>query len=240
MQFFMTVLWRSPRHRLAALTALGLAAAVTLEGTIVLVSRPIGAIRWLTEFAVPILATLVLFAVFRWLLTLPAELPASWVLGLVTPAAGIVVRRAVHRVLLVLVVVPVATLAFALSWWQGGALSAAAHGGLVLLLGLGVAEYAIARVSFLPFATEYLPGRSNLKARWPTHALVLLVVVPTLAQIARALVAQPGTPFLVVAATAAGTIAWLAHRRAHTFDVLDADPGPGADWRPVELRIGWS
>lgn len=239
-QFFMTVLWRSPRHRLAALTALGLAAAVTLEGILVLASRPAGSVRWLTEFAVPILALAGLFAVFRWLLTLPAELPASWVLGLVTPAPGVVVRRAVHRVLLVLVVVPLTILALVLSWWQGGMLSALAHAGLVTLLGLATAEYAVARVTFLPFATEYLPGRSNLKARWPTHVIVLLFVVPTLAQIERALVAAPGMPFAVAAAAGLGAIAWLARRRGRAIDRLDADPGTGTDWSPVELGISWS
>ena len=80
--------------------------------------------RWLTEFAVPLLALLCLLSVFRWLLTLPAELPASWVLGLVTPAPGAVVRRAVGRLLLALAVAPPTLMAVALSWWQGGMTSA--------------------------------------------------------------------------------------------------------------------
>jgi hypothetical protein len=239
-QFFLIVLWRSPRHRLAALTALGLAAAVALEGTLVLVARPPGAERWLTEFAVPLLALAGLLAVFRWLLTLPAELPAGWVLGLVTPVAGVVVRRATHRVLLMLVAVPVAALALSLSWWQGSLVSAAAHACVVTLLALAMAEYALARVTFLPFATEYLPGRSNLKARWPTHVVVLLFVVPTLAQIVRALVAAPGTPCVVAVAAGVGAIAWLVRQRGRSVDRLDADPGPGTDWSPVQLRIGWS
>jgi hypothetical protein len=91
----------------------------------------------------------------------------------------------------------------------------------------------------MPFATEYLPGRSNLRARWPIHVAVLLFVVPLVAEVERKLAGVPGRPFLV--ATALG-IAWLGyamHRRRRATDVLTADPGPGAEWTPVQLRIGW-
>ncbi len=238
-QFFVVVLWRSPRHRLAVLTAFGLVAAVTLEGTLALTSRVQGTPRWLTEYAVPVLALLCLLAVLRWLLTLPAELPASWALGLVTPASGAVVRRAVGRVLLVVAVAPPALVACTLSWWQGDMRSALAHGALMLLAGLGLVEYALTRVTFMPFATEYLPGRSNLKARRPIHVVVLLFVVPALAQIERALLAAPGLPFVVTTALGIAGVGYAMHRRRRATDVVIADPGTGAEWTPVELRIGW-
>ena len=191
-QFFVAVIWRSPRHRLAALAAAGLAFAIGLEGMLTLTVRVPTNSRWLTEFAVPLLALLCLLSVFRWLLTLPAELPASWVMGLVTPASGATVRRAVGRLFLALVVAPPTLMAFALSSWQGGLTSALAHGALTLLIGLGLVEHALTRVTFMPFATEYLPGRSNLKARWPIHVAVLVFVVPAVAQLERALVVAPG------------------------------------------------
>jgi hypothetical protein len=180
-----------------------------------------------------------LIAIFRWLLTLPAELPASWVLGLVMPASGAIVRRALGRVLFVLTVAPTALLAWALSLWQGGILSALAHAVLMLLAGLGMVEYALTRVTFMPLATEYLPGRSNLKARWPVHAIVLLVGVPTLAAIERALLAVPGTPFVVATAIGVAMVGIAAIRRHRRGDLLTAHPGPGAEWTPVQLRIGW-
>ena len=238
-QFYLAVLWRSPRHRLAVLTAAGLAAAVVVEGTLVLSARTPGSTRALTEYAVPVLALLCLLAILRWLLTLPAELPASWVLGLVTPAPGVVVRRAVGRLLLVVIVAPTVLLAGALSWWQGGVASGLAHAALMLLAGAGVVEYALTRITFIPFATDYLPGRSNLKARWPVHAIVLVVVVPMLAEIERALLAVPGLPFVVAMAIGAVWIGVAVIRRRRRVDLLSADPGPGADWTPVQLRIGW-
>jgi len=238
-QFFVVVLWRSPRHRLAVLTAIGLVAALTLEGTLVLTARAASNSRWLTEYAVPMLALLCLMAVFRWLLTLPAELPASWALGLVTPASGAVVRRAVGRVLLVVAVAPPTLVACALSWWQGGMPSALAHGALIMLMGAALVEHALTRVTFMPFATEYLPGRSNLRARWPIHVAVLLFVVPAVAQIERALVVSPGLPLVVTTALGISGIGWAMYRRGRGTDLLTADPGTGTEWTPVQLRIGW-
>ncbi len=92
----------------------------------------------------------------------------------------------------------------------------------------------------MPFATEYLPGRSNLKARWPIHALVLLVVVPTLAELERSLVVVPDGKFVVVMAAGLAWLAWARHQRHIRRDQLSADPGTGADWTPVQLRIGWT
>lgn len=237
-QFALAVLWRSPRHRLAILTASGLAMAIALEGAVVLAGRPSGG-RWLTEFAVPQLALLSLLTIVRWLLTLPAELPASWVLGLITPTPGVVVRRAVGRVMVAMIVAPTALLATGMSWWQATASSALAHGGLVMLAGLALVEYALSRLDFMPFATEYLPGRSNLRARWPIHVVVLLFVVPTVAGIERALVVDPGVPLAIAMAICVAGISWAMVRRRLRADMLTADPGVGTDWTPVQLRIGW-
>jgi hypothetical protein len=238
LQFFLAVLWRSARHRLALLTAMGLAGALTLEGALVLAART-GSTRWLTEFAVPVLGLLCLLAILRWLLLLPAELPASWVLGMATPAPGRIVRRAVGRVLLLLAVGPSTLIAFLLSWSQGDIPSAAAHALLVAAFGLALVEYAVAKVNFLPFATEYLPGRSNLKARWPIHAAVLLVVVPALAGIERVLVVTRGAALYVTLALIAAGAGVAMLRRRRRVDLLTADPGPGEEWTPVQLRIGW-
>ncbi|HEX6213070.1 MAG TPA: hypothetical protein VF136_19980 [Methylomirabilota bacterium] len=237
LQFVLTVLWRSARHRLAMLSAAGLAAALALQAVLVLAARP-GGTRWSIEFAMPVLVLLALLAVLRWLLTLPAELPASWVMAMIAPVRGSLVRRAVHRALIVLAVVPAGALALALSWWQGGALSAIAHGILVPLAGLVLIERVLSRLTFLPFATEYLPGRTNLKARWPVHGVVLLVVVPTIAQVERVLLAAPGRAFAVVAALGAMLLALAVRRRRGTRDRLTADPGTGDEWTAIQLGLG--
>ena len=236
LQFFLTALWRSPRHRLAVLTAGGLSLAVTLEGALVLAART-GGTRWLSEFAVPVLTLLSLLAVLRWLLLLPAELPASWALRMSCPAPGPQIRRCVGRVLMLLAVAPVALLALALSLWQGPPISAIAHAAFVALLGAALVERAIIKVDFMPLATEYLPGRSNLRARWPIHVVVLLLVVPTLAQIERSLMVRPGRPLLVVLVSMAAAIAVAVARRRARTDLLSADPGTGEEWTPVQLRL---
>jgi hypothetical protein len=91
----------------------------------------------------------------------------------------------------------------------------------------------------MPFATEYLPGRSNLKARWPIHVAVLLFAVPAVAGIERALVVAPGLPLVVTTALGMSGIGWAMYRRGRSTDLLIADPGTGAEWTPVQLRIGW-
>jgi hypothetical protein len=137
----------------------------------------------------------------------------------------------------VFAVVPPTSLALALSLWQGSIASALAHAMLVAALGLALVEHALAKVTFMPFATEYLPGRSNLKARWPVHAIVLLIVVPTVAELERSLVARPSIRFVVIVLMILAWTAVAALRRHKRDDLLTADPGTGTDWTPVQLRL---
>ena len=110
-------------------------------------------------------------------------------------------------------------------------------------MGLGLVEYALTRVTFMPFATEYLPGRSNLRARWPIHVAVLLFVVPSVAEIERKLVvacqAFRSSWRRRSASRWARLIADAPAPAGHRI-VLTADPGTGADWTPVQLRIGYA
>ena len=236
-QFFLTTLARSPRHRLAVVSVLGLTAALSFEVVLLLSARQ-GPTRWLTEFAAPVLVLLTLSATARWLIALPAELPAAWSLALVSPLDGATVWRAMHRVLVLLVVAPPAVLATALSAWQGGMRSAVTHLGLVALLGFALVERNLAKLAFLPFATEYVPGRANLSARWPVYVVMLLFVVPTLAQIERWLVAGGIRQWLIAMAIGATcvTVQVIARRRRRAG--LTAESDTGVAWTPVTLNIG--
>lgn len=236
-QFSFAVLARSPRHRLAVLGATGLALALSLEAVLVLSSRPTDAGRWLTEFGVPLLVLAVLGAVSRWLLTLPAELPATWTLALTAPCDGRSVRAALHRVLVLVVVLPPTLLAAGLSWWQGGPAGAAAHAGLTLALSLLVVERTLARLDFMPFATEFLPDRSNLKARWPVHFVVLVFVIPVAAQIERALVTGALVPWLVAMALGSAGVAAAVVGRLRKRDEVTVEPPAGAGWTPATLNL---
>lgn len=236
-QFFLTTLSRSPRHRLAVVSALGLTAAVSVE-VVLLLSARVGPARWLTEFAAPVLALLTLSATARWLAALPTELPASWPLALASPVDGATVWRAMHRVLVMLVVAPPAMLAAALSAWQGGGRSAVAHLGLVVLLGLALVERNLAKLSFLPFATEYVPGRANLSARWPVYLVMLLFVVPTLAQVERWLVVGGVDRWLIAMAMGTAGVALQLVLRRRRQAALTAESDTGVAWTPVTLNIG--
>ena len=69
--------------------------------------------------------------------------------------------------------------------------------------------------------------------------MVVLFVVPLLAEIERVLVAAPGTPFAAIVALALAALGVAVYRRRRAIDMLTADPGTGQDWTPVQLRIGW-
>ena len=119
----------------------------------------------------------------------------------------------------------------------------------MLLVGLGLVEYALTRVTFMPFATEYSPGRSNLKARWPIHVAVLLFVVPAVAQIERALAVAPGVPFVVATALGVSGIGYAMYRRGSARTCSAPIPAParsgsrfscglaGSDLSSYERRI---
>lgn len=237
-QFFLAALARSPRHRLAVVTALGLSVALGFEATLLLSTRSAGSGRWVTEFAGPVLVALLMTSTARWLVTLPAELNASWVLGSTAPFGGTSVWRAMHRVLVLLVVVPSTSLAMLLSVWQGGIRSALAHAGLVALLGLGLVERTLAKLTFLPFASEYVPGRSNLRARWPIHVVVLLIVVPTIGQLERSLITGPPRRWLTLVGLGAAAVAMLVIRRRRRLARLTTEADDGVAWTPVTLNIG--
>jgi hypothetical protein len=236
-QFYIATLARSPRHRLAVVSALGLALALGFE-TVLLLSGRVGPTRWVTEFAVPLLVALMMSSTSLWLLALPAELPASWILGISAPFTSTLVRRALHRVLVLLIVVPSATLAGLLSAWQGGARSAAAHVGLLVLIALALVERNLAKVTYLPFATEYVPGRANLSARWPVYAATLIFVVPFVAEVERWLVTGAWSRWLTAIALGGVWLATLVIRRHRRVAQLTMEPDTGVAWTPVTLDIG--
>ena len=236
-QFFFATLARSPRHRLAVVSALGLSLALGVE-VVLLLSARTGPTRWLTEFAAPLLVALLLSSTARWLSALPAELPASWALGLSSPFEGTTVRRAMHRVLLLLVLAPSTTLAAMLSAWQGGPRSAVAHAGLIALIGLALIERNLSRTTFLPFASEYVPGRANLSARWPWVVAVLLFVVPTVAQVERWLVTGETSRWLAAMAIGATAVTAMVIRRRRRVEPLTTEPDSGVAWTSVTLNIG--
>jgi hypothetical protein len=236
-QFFLATLARSPRHRLAIVSALGLSLALGFE-TVLLLSGRVGPARWTTEFAVPLLVALMLSSTSLWLLALPVELPASWVLGISAPFRSTVVWRALHRVLALLIVVPSATLAGLLSAWQGGARSAAAHAGLLVVIGLALVERNLAKATYLPFATEYVPGRANLSARWPVYAATLIFVVPAVAELERWLVTGAWSRWLTAMIIGGVWIAALVFRRRRRVEQLTTEPDSGVAWTAVTLNIG--
>ena len=241
MQFFLVVLWRSPRHRLAVLTAFGLVAADHARGHAGARPRACPSnSRWLTEYAVPTLVLLCLMAVLRWLLTLPSELPASWVLGLVTPAPGAIVRRAVGRVLLVIGVAPAIVVAVRAVVVAGRHAVGAGAWRADAADGPGPGRVR-ADACDLHAVCHRVPARTIQPAGAmadPRRRCCCLSCRRSPRSSARWLL-RPGRPFVVTSRSPSQRSALRVYRRRRTGRLLTADPGTGQAWTPVQLRIGW-
>jgi hypothetical protein len=70
------------------------------------------------------------------------------------------------------------------------------------------------------------------------HVFVLLWIVPPLTDIERALLTTPGQASVIVAGVLAAIVAWAYARRAGRPDLVTTAPATGAEWRPLERRIG--
>lgn len=218
------VLVRTPRHRLVAMTAAGLAAVIVLHSAAAMWSRTPWEGRSRAEFVAPVLVLCVLMAAARWLLAVPVELPAAWAVRMAAPMPTAVVRRAVHRFLLGAIVLPVAALAATFTAWQGTAREAVLHGAIVLLAGLGAVELAVRRIVDLPCATEYAPGQS--RGRWPFYAAILLFPLPPLMVLERSVIVEPGMPAALVVLVGLAGLAAAARGRNASHDLIEGRPEP--------------
>ena len=217
LQFFLVVLWRSPRHRLAVLTAFGLVAAITLEGTLVLArasDEPAMADRVRRADAGAALpddgASLAVDAA----LGTARELGAGF-------GDASVRRRSCAG--------PSGACCWCWALCRRWCWRSCCRGGREACLGPGARLVdaadgpgpgrARADAGDLHAVCDRgLAGRSNLRARWPIHAVVLLFVVPFLAEIERTLVAAPGTPFAVIVVLALAALGVAVYRRRRAID----------------------
>lgn len=236
--FLLTVITRSARHRLILLSGMALAAAIVTQGVVFLATTSVRG-RALTEFALPVLVLVTTIWTARSLLSLPAELPASWVVRQSAPLPAASVQTAVHRLCLLLVACPATLVALALSAWQSDLRSALAHGVFVGILALLAVEYELRQIRAVPCASAYVPGRFNLKARWPLYVVFLLFGVRAIAGFERALLADPGLPVITLLVVALGCLMYLVRRRP-AAEPLDTELDTGVDWSHVQLGLKWT
>jgi len=177
--FVIATFGRSHRHRMVLGSCLGVALAFCLAAVFILVTREgqAGLHRVsLTLLGLPSILCFFLLAGVRFAFTIPSELSANWIFR-TTVFRPEIYWRGVRAAVWTVVLIPVFTLTTALFiffWGWAGAWR--------FLLLESVAAVILMERMFLdfpkiPFTCSYLPGKADLKLRWPVYVISFLCYV---------------------------------------------------------------
>jgi len=172
--FVTATLARSPRHRLVLGSCLGVALAFCLSALFIMITRGGEASLHrlsVTLLGIPAMLSLFLLGGVRFAFTLPSELGANWVFRM--PAFRQEVfwrgtRGAIWTVILGPVFL-VTLVFFTFCWgWRTGLQFTV----LQALCALVLAEWLFLSFPKIPFTCSYLPGKADLKCRWPVYVVL--------------------------------------------------------------------
>jgi len=228
--FFSETLRSSPKHRMTLVYYLAAGAA----GMLVLAAAYREAFRSLTPangflLVQPLLLAFTLVVALRALVDQPASLEANWVFRLTeTPrvsryASGLK-KAIVLEFLLPLFLVVLGI--HALLWDTGPALTHAAFGLIVSVLGV---EAAFFRFRKVPFACSWVPGKLKLHFTAIPCLVGLLLSMMILAAVEKSVLADPLRAVVFLAAAGAAGFAFrVANRRYYRTATLlyDEEPEP--------------
>ncbi|RPJ80745.1 MAG: hypothetical protein EHM18_18010 [Acidobacteria bacterium] len=171
--FVTATLSRSPRHRMVLGSSLGVALAFCLAGVFILITREGGAGLHrvsLTLLNVPSILCFFLLCGVRFAFTIPSELTANWIFrtGVFRPD---VYWRGVRAAIWTVILVPVFLLTvglFTFFWGWSTAWRFSLIEGLAAVI---LMERLFLDFPKVPFTCSYLPGKADLKLRWPVYVL---------------------------------------------------------------------
>jgi hypothetical protein len=224
--FLVRVLARSPRHRMLVSAAVGGALAVIAAGVVPDVLRHGGAVfaaPTSSVLAAPLVLSAALAVSLRLVMTIPVDPMARWVLQ-TAPLSPRRVDAATHRSFLLLVLPPVAVLAFATAWPLWGLAIATRHAAFSTALALLLCEVLLHRFRGVPCARPYVPGGTHLHVLWPGYLAVFIIYTYGMAAIERAL--PEWTVLMAAAASAVALVIWTTRRwrrRSETAVAFEPD-----------------
>ncbi|RPJ56900.1 MAG: hypothetical protein EHM23_22210 [Acidobacteria bacterium] len=171
--FVTATLSRSPRHRMVLGSSLGVALAFCLAGVFILITREGGAGLHrvsLTLLNVPSILCFFLLCGVRFSFTIPSELTANWIFrtGVFRPD---VYWRGVRAAIWTVILVPVFLLTVGLFTFFWGWSSAWRFSLIEALAAVILMERLFLDFPKMPFTCSYLPGKADLKLRWPVYVL---------------------------------------------------------------------
>ncbi|RPI24513.1 MAG: hypothetical protein EHM61_16870 [Acidobacteria bacterium] len=163
---------RSRKHRMVVGSALGVGIAFSLAWLFgLLAAKGIAGLYQLnlTMLMIPPTLTFMLVGGLRFAFNLPVELRSNWIFRLSDQAEYAQFWRGVRKALILIVVVPLYLAAFLSYGFCWGWPTALGCGLIALIEALLLMEWLFRDFPKIPFACSYLPGKGNLKSRWPVY-----------------------------------------------------------------------
>jgi hypothetical protein len=237
--FVVKTVLRSERHRvfLGAYAAVGL--ALVLSSLLGPYFRRGFETEWATSDYVLSIPQVLLFLSLggmRVIFTIPAELPANWMFRLADAGRGEQLLRGVYKAMFALGIIPVLLALLPFYLMISGWALAAVHLAYSLTLALFLLELLLHDFKKLPFTCSYLPGKANLKLRWPIYFFSFTTYAFTLTEVERWLLHDPQRLagfFVVVLTLLAGIKAYSHFRCAGALRLLYAEEPPAIQTIPL-------
>lgn len=222
---------RSQRHRLLYGIYIGIGCAIAVAGLLHAMRR-----GWSTGLSpsaaflsIPLVLTFLAAVGARVLFAIPLEPGANWVFRLTErPKVRSHIAGARLALLFIAAAPPLALLlpVYAGLW---GVRLAAAHGAFVLALTWLLVELLMWRFGRVPFTSQYVPGKANVRLFWPLYLTLFTTYAYTMAELEVWLLRSPKLFGLTIAAIAAAAIVisrasvWLGDSRPLVFDAPPED-----------------
>ena len=215
--FTTRTLARSRQHRsiVAIFAGLGLAYALSGISSLVYSKGAFASERERIAGSIPLLMLFFLTIGTRLGFSIPVDIRANWLFQMTDPFTSRAYFSAARRILIVFGIMPVIAISaavYSLFWpfWR-----TAGHLGFIAVLGLFLVEVALRRWDKIPFTCTYIPGKANLKVRFPVYLLALWSISQLMALIEAAALQTPAG-YAVLMLTAIG--AWrLASYQSANF-----------------------
>jgi hypothetical protein len=187
--FLLRAISRSSRHSM--LMSIYIGAGLAMMVTFVLPDLLRSGLAALATPSLPVLALPLVLSVglavgIRILITIPAEMPARWIFqtSALTPRR---VDAATHKALILVVLPPVAMLAFATAAPLWGVPLGLTHAVFCSALGLLLCETLMIRFHGVPLTRPYVPGGSRFHILWGAYFSIFLTYTFTSVTLERGL-----------------------------------------------------
>lgn len=220
-RFSIRSLARSKQHRVVYAFFLSVAFAITVAT--LRAELTAGPRRPLTiDFLMPTVVMMSLAVVgLRSIFSLPVSLHANWVLRITQLRASAHYIAATRRALLLMAVAPILTVVALLSLGFRPWLQVAAHLVVLALVASILADLSLIRVSKIPFACSYLPGKSNIQYMFWAFAVIFLPIALAFTRYELRALQHPRSCAVMIATLAVTDLAlWAFNRHQSRSAVL--------------------